>query len=567
MTKPHRCSQPLLCGISVHIFSVRRFVVSPILGYILATLAVVVTAACGLLLFQFAESRPFPLFFLPILFSAWLFGRDPGLLATGLSAAAIQYFFIPPVWSFAIHRPVDLGSQIIFIAEGIIITLFAAAKKGDEEDLERRVAERTVQLEGANQRLQIEIDERKRAESTLEREHQIVQLLRVVAEAANSATSIDEALQSTIDHVCTHLGWPLGHAYRVQAPKPQLVSTGVWYVKDPARFQEFQKSSDALFTPSGLGLISRAIQTKKAIWLEDVVRDPNFLRAEVAKTSGIKTGLAVPVCVSQEVVAVLEFFSTETKESDDRLADAIRHAGIQLGRAFERKDAEVKLRMEERLATIGRTAALLAHEIGNPLAGMAMTIHILKEELSNHEELSGDEILFSVHALSGEINRLASLLQNFRSLAQPQQIELKPTNLCDVAKELLAVERSSYSSHRIQVAVDFPLDLPLIMADQDKLKQVLLNLCRNAIEAMADGGKLTMKAFVSGEHLHLHIIDTGVGILGGIRIFEPFVTTKSEGTGLGLMIVKQIVSAHEGTISYTSERGKGTVFKLTFPLA
>jgi len=357
--------------------------------YVLAALAVAVTTGCGLLLFQFGESRPFPLFFLPILFSAWFFGRGAGLLATVLSAAAIQYFFIPPVWSFGILYPVDWGSQIIFIGEGIVVAVFAAGKKKDEEDLERRVVERTVQVELTNQDLRTEIE--------------------------------------------------------------------------------------------------------------------------------------------------------------------------------ERKLAQLKLQTQERLAAIGRTAAVLAHEIATPLTGMSLAIQIVKQQLANHAELSED-MVFGLRALSNEISRLTSLAQNFRSIGRPEHIELKPTNLSVIAKEIFALEKSSYADRGIEVALHFPPDLPWLMVDSDKIKQVLLNLCRNAVDAMPEGGQLTIKAFVSGEQLHLYVIDTGIGISEGIDVFEPFATTKPEGTGLGLMIVKQIVLAHQGTIDYTSEPGRGTTFKLQFPL-
>ena len=119
----------------------------------------------------------------------------------------------------------------------------------------------------------------------------------------------------------------------------------------------------------------------------------------------------------------------------------------------------------------------------------------------------------------------------------------------------------------MSVEQNLPTDLPLVMADRDKLKQVLLNLCKNAFEAMPEGGTLTVRLHNFGEHITLEVADTGMGIPAGVDIFEPFVTTKSEGTGLGLPIVRQIVVAHSGTLTYTSEPSKGTTFTVTLPLA
>ena len=105
------------------------------------------------------------------------------------------------------------------------------------------------------------------------------------------------------------------------------------------------------------------------------------------------------------------------------------------------------------------------------------------------------------------------------------------------------------------------------MLDPDKMKQVILNLCKNAVEAMPQGGCLTVKGYLSSaETIVLEVSDTGIGIPEGMDIFEIFQTTKPDGTGLGLPLVSQIVSAHRGTVDYVSEPGKGTTFRLSLPV-
>jgi two-component system sporulation sensor kinase A len=104
------------------------------------------------------------------------------------------------------------------------------------------------------------------------------------------------------------------------------------------------------------------------------------------------------------------------------------------------------------------------------------------------------------------------------------------------------------------------------MADADKLKQVFLNLCNNAVDAMPKGGELTLRATRDDQRAIVDVIDTGAGIPEGIDIWAPFMTTKSHGTGLGLMIVQNIIAAHQGTIECMSEAQKGTTFRLTLPL-
>jgi signal transduction histidine kinase len=111
-----------------------------------------------------------------------------------------------------------------------------------------------------------------------------------------------------------------------------------------------------------------------------------------------------------------------------------------------------------------------------------------------------------------------------------------------------------------------PAELPQVYVDPEKLRQVLLNLCNNAIEAMPSGGTLTLKAYAEADEVIMEIIDTGSGIPAGFDVFEPFATTKEKGTGLGLMIVRQILAAHHGSVTYESDVGKGTTFRVTLPL-
>jgi len=236
------------------------------------------------------------------------------------------------------------------------------------------------------------------------------------------------------------------------------------------------------------------------------------------------------------------------------------------------RDISEKVRLQEqlieteRLAAIGTTAAKLAHEIGNPLNGMYMTVQLLERRLAKHADTPDDTVKSPMQTLKDEITHLNQLLHEFRSLSRREKYNFRPTALAAVAGEVLYIERPRYATLGIEVEEAFPADLHLVMADSEKLKQALLNLCNNAVEAMPQGGTLTLRAHNAEEQVVLEVVDTGLGIPDGVDIFEPFATTKTWGTGLGLVIVRQIVSAHGGTITYASERGKGTVFCLSLPL-
>jgi PAS domain S-box-containing protein len=230
----------------------------------------------------------------------------------------------------------------------------------------------------------------------------------------------------------------------------------------------------------------------------------------------------------------------------------------------EEKLIQDKLQESERLAAIGTTAAVFAHEVGNPLNGISTSLQFLQLQLAEKDPTV--QLGSTLELVLKEIYRVGSLLNDFRSLARPQNIDLRPTSMPGLVEELLTTQEAEYTSRGIVVEQDFPPDLPMVMADSRRLKQALLNLVKNAVEAMAEGGTLTIR----GRHLagvvSLEITDTGVGIPDDFEVFQLFKTTKEHGTGLGLAIIRQIISAHQGTISYQSEPGKGTTFTISMPV-
>lgn len=231
----------------------------------------------------------------------------------------------------------------------------------------------------------------------------------------------------------------------------------------------------------------------------------------------------------------------------------------------ERQRLQEQLIESSRLAAIGTTAAKIAHEIANPLNGMSLAAQRLERHLARPGGPLDEAVGLTLRRLKDEISRLHHLLDDFRSLSHREKYNFQPTALPVIAGEIFAMETENYARRGISVAQVFPADLPLVRVDRDKLKQALWNLCKNAAEAMPQGGTLTLHAYRCGREVVLEIRDTGVGIPPGINIFEPFTTTKTFGTGLGLVMVRQVVAAHRGTITYTSEPDRGTTFRLTLP--
>jgi two-component system sensor kinase FixL len=224
-----------------------------------------------------------------------------------------------------------------------------------------------------------------------------------------------------------------------------------------------------------------------------------------------------------------------------------------------------QLMENERLAAIGTTAAKIGHELGNPLNGMSLTIQLLEKRLSKHSDVLETQVTSTVDRLKNEVSRLSALLEQFRSLSRREKFDFHSTTLTALVGEAIELEMPRYIEQGIQVEYSFPSHLPAIVVDIDKMKQVILNLAKNAAEAMAGGGKITIAGSAAEDKIVLEISDTGGGIPPGIDIFEPFFTTKPQGTGIGLSIVQQIVRTHGGSINYSSDYGKGTTFVIVLP--
>lgn len=207
----------------------------------------------------------------------------------------------------------------------------------------------------------------------------------------------------------------------------------------------------------------------------------------------------------------------------------------------------------------------IAHELANPLNGMLMSVEIIERFFkANPHAMEENGGLPGI--LKKEINRLILLLEELRSSRVLGNVNLQPTSLPAEIRELLALQSAYYEQRQIRINQYVPLGLPRIMADRDKLRQVLLNLCKNSVEAMPNGGTLSLRTYASEKWVCLDVADTGDGIPEAMLIFEPAVTNKPQSSGLGLAIVREIVKQHNGTVSYTTQRGKGTTFHLEFPI-
>ncbi len=247
--------------------------------------------------------------------------------------------------------------------------------------------------------------------------------------------------------------------------------------------------------------------------------------------------------------------------------DELKYALVFSRDITQQKKVETRLQRANQMALVGEMAAGLAHEIKNPLAGIKVTLEVLADELELNDE---DQDLFA--RVINETTRVEKLLKGLLNYARPPKLYYERfdlNTLLDSSIRNSAVAGKTSSRAGVEFVRCFAVDLPQLEADSAQLQQVFLNVFLNAIEAMAEGGEITVSTRkVDEKSLELEITDTGKGIPEAalVKVFRPFMTTKSKGTGLGLAICKRIIEDHGGSIAAGIYPAGGTRFTIILPL-
>ncbi|MGZ8529399.1 MAG: sensor histidine kinase [Candidatus Binatia bacterium] len=232
----------------------------------------------------------------------------------------------------------------------------------------------------------------------------------------------------------------------------------------------------------------------------------------------------------------------------------------------EVKALEIEVLRTERLSALGNVAATVAHEVRNPLNAISMGLQRLKLEFQPTEDRHQYSRLTEL--MLGESRRINSIVEQFLALARPVELKTEPLPLQEVLKELAALEERHARQSNVRIEIIAASDLPALKADPSHLTQVLLNLMVNGIQAMPQGGILTLEAKRSNGNILIAVTDTGTGIAPEHegQIFDPYFTTKVQGTGLGLAISRRLIEAHGGTIKVAKQASGGSRFEISLPL-
>ena len=394
---------------------------------------------------------------------------------------------------------------------------------------------------------------------------------------------IDEILRLVLEGVIKNIGFDRARLYLVNERRDVLeckMAVGV----DVEKIKGIELPLD----PEA-SIVSRSVMEKKPYIIPDARMDPR-VNPVLKEKFNLHSLVVIPLFTKEKALGAIAADHTEpgrrlTQETLDSVMRFAQQAGLAIQNAsmyqelknFSRqmeekiqkttadlRKTESQLIRSEKLAALGQLAAGIAHEIRNPLTSINILIHSLRERLPSENSQQED-----LKVIEEEIHRMNEIVDQFLRFAKPASPLLEKTDVLSIVEETLQLLRLQIEKQRIVVEKEFQA-LPMIQIDREQMKQVMLNLLLNAIQAMPEGGQLTLKGQNSkdGQWIHLSIEDSGMGISPEDidKLFDPFFSTKEGGIGLGLSITHRIIDQHHGKIEVENAPEKGTIFTVWLPI-
>lgn len=309
------------------------------------------------------------------------------------------------------------------------------------------------------------------------------------------------------------------------------------------------------------------LKSYEGVALDEVLHDPDVLSFITANVEGREIEIKEDEFTFQKGDQLQTVKVTVYPYKDGSSARETSFV-IRLTDVTEYNRAEARLRRSESLASMTTMAAGVAHEIKNPLAAMGIHLQLLKKAYERNESLTFEDARRYIDVLDEEIARLNAIVVDFLFAVRPIDVRIRLERITTLLDQVCDFVEPELNGEGIVLKRTYPATLPGLMIDNNAIKQALLNIIKNAMNAIKDSGTIEVGAKIDSNNVVVSIKDTGVGIpeeaLG--KIFEPYYTTKSGGTGLGLTVVYKIMKEHQGDIQVHSVVGTGTTVRLIFPI-
>jgi len=324
---------------------------------------------------------------------------------------------------------------------------------------------------------------------------------------------------------------------------------------------------DALLAMVGLSVVAFVLSLLLLVSTNFIMRPVRQLIVTAERIGQGKLDERVSVQSKDEVGRLAVTFNAmadSLQEREGRLEERSRQLEEALSDLQTSQEALIR---SERLATIGQMAAQIAHEVRNPLNAIGLNADLLADELADSGRGTGSELLTDIRS---EVQRLTGITEGYLSLGRLPPLNLEVQPLAPLVVELVRFQGAELSELGVQVDCNVPEDLPSVLVDAGQFRQALLNIVRNAAEALSEcgGGKLHIRAQTHEGGVLLRLEDDGPGMHSELvaRVFDPFFSTKEKGSGLGLPLTQQVIEEHGGRIRCTSKVGEGTSFSIWLPL-
>lgn len=464
-----------------------------------------------------------------------------------------------------------------------LVEAFGRRKDGSDVPIEISFTDWEVENQTYFTSIIRDVTSRKNEEAKLRKKQDLIDLMHSVTRLANNATDWDTALHDSLTAMCGFLRCPVGHVF-VQSPDNpnSLISSNIWYLEDPVKFAAFREITSRTEFSQGEGLPGRVLESGQVARIEDVTLDDNSPRAQSAVKLEIRGAVALPIEVRGSVVAVMELFTiTRGPEIDTELNFVLSNIGIQLGLVLDRMMAKDHLQEAKAQAEAANRAksefiSSMSHELRTPLNAIIGFGQMLgfnpREQLSKTQETCVNHILSGGEHLLDLVDDILDLAKIEVGKVSISTEDILPT---EILEECLPLIAPLAAKRGIDIVVpDAAVDIPMVRADHKRFKQVLLNLMSNAVKYNRENGSI----FISFEEtardtLRITVTDTGAGIPKARQneLYKPFSrlgaeNSEVEGTGVGLVICKNLVELMQGTLGFESEQGKGSAFWFELPL-